>query len=63
MIVSCATDHPPVFAQSTFVEDTVKVEHARDYGHTHLSEVKILVPLSDIIDRIITVQSSTCGLD
>ncbi|XP_012080218.1 nuclear ribonuclease Z isoform X2 [Jatropha curcas] len=24
--------------ESTFVEDTVKVEHARDYGHTHLSE-------------------------
>ncbi|KAG8638879.1 hypothetical protein MANES_14G075500v8 [Manihot esculenta] len=25
--------------ESTFVEDTVKVEHARDYGHTHLSEI------------------------
>ncbi|XP_015582314.1 tRNase Z TRZ1 isoform X1 [Ricinus communis] len=25
--------------ESTFIDDTVKVEHARDYGHTHLSEI------------------------
>lgn len=25
--------------QSTYVEETVTVENAREYGHTHLSEV------------------------
>lgn len=25
--------------QSTFVDDKVTVEHAKEYGHTHLSEV------------------------
>lgn len=28
--------------QSTFLDDSVSVEHARDYGHIHLSEVRIL---------------------
>ncbi|PQQ10164.1 nuclear ribonuclease Z isoform X1 [Prunus yedoensis var. nudiflora] len=25
--------------ESTFVDDSVKVEHAREYGHMHLSEI------------------------
>lgn len=28
--------------QTTFLDDSVTIEHARDYGHTHLFEVKIL---------------------
>lgn len=31
----------PCLVQSTFVDGTVTVEHARDYGHTHLFEVKL----------------------
>ena len=27
--------------QSTFLDDSIKVEHARDYGHIHLSEVRL----------------------
>ncbi|MCO5607662.1 hypothetical protein L7F22_061860 [Adiantum nelumboides] len=28
--------------EATFVDDTMTVEHAREYGHTHLSEVAAL---------------------
>jgi ribonuclease Z len=28
--------------QSTFLDDSISVEHAREYGHTHLSEVSDL---------------------
>jgi len=28
--------------QTTFLDDAVTIEHARDYGHTHLFEVQLL---------------------
>ncbi|KAG7587048.1 Metallo-beta-lactamase [Arabidopsis thaliana x Arabidopsis arenosa] len=35
--------------ESTFLDDSVSVEHARDYGHIHLSEVRILLSLKSLV--------------
>lgn len=55
------------FLQSTFLENRVKVEHAREYGHTHLFEVHLLnivipvVPL--FIQQLISYNfTSLCAL-
>lgn len=31
-----------VLVQSTFVDNSMTVENARDYGHIHLSEVRVV---------------------
>lgn len=38
-----------ILVQSTFLDDSVSVEHARDYGHIHLSEVRLLVSLRTLL--------------
>jgi hypothetical protein len=35
--------------ESTFLDDSVSVEHARDYGHIHISEVRILLSLTPLV--------------
>lgn len=34
-------DKKNTFPQATFLDESISVEHAREHGHTHLSEVII----------------------
>lgn len=49
--------------QSTFLENRVTVEHAREYGHTHLFEVgllNIVIPVIPVFIQQLISYNFTC---